>query len=134
KQGFRLASFVGFLDLSGFVSEYTDMIEFTFLNNPLGFKPINIGNTRITGYEASILGQVKVGPVPITLLSGYTYINPKYKNFEGNEELQASLSTNQNILKYRSKHSFKVDAQGDFYGFGAGISWQYYSHMINIDK
>lgn len=28
------------------------MIEFTFLENPYGFKPINIGNTRISGYEA----------------------------------------------------------------------------------
>lgn len=134
KQGIKISSFKGFIDLAAFVSEYEDMIEFTFLENPYGFKPINIGNTRITGGEISIIGQVNVLKIPITILSGYTYINPTYKNFGDNKDLLANLSTSQNILKYRSKHSLKLDLEGTYKKLSLGFSIQKYSHMINIDK
>ncbi len=134
KQGFKIAAFKGFLDLAAFRSEYEDMIEFTFLENPYGFKPINVGNTRISGYEASIIGQVNIFSIPVTLITGYTYIDPIYKNYKGNIEIENNLSTTQNVLKYRSKHSAKIDAEASYKFFSLGFAAQYYSHTINIDK
>jgi outer membrane receptor protein involved in Fe transport len=134
KQGFKLSAFKGYIDLSGFVSEYEDMIEFTFLDKPFGFKPINVGNTRISGYEASITGQFNIWKIPINLLTGYTYIDPIYKNFGEKTEIKNNLSSNQNVLKYRSKHSAKIDAEASYKFISIGLSAQKYSHVINIDK
>ena len=134
KQGFRLSSFEGFLDLSAFLSEYDDMIEFTFKDDIFGFQPVNIGNTRISGFEISVLGKFFIGKIPISALGGYTYINPIYKNFDDDEDLRNNLSTNENILKYRSRHTFKIDLQADIKKFSFGVSCQFISHMINIDR
>lgn len=136
KQGFKVASFQGFLDFSGFISEYEDMIEFTFGSDDrgLGFKPLNIGNTRISGFEIGVIGQLKILDVPINIFGGYTYINPIYKNFETNEEIRNSVSENQNILKYRAKHQLKMDAEAKIWKFKWGVSLQRVSHTINIDK
>ncbi|HMS98037.1 MAG TPA: TonB-dependent receptor [Saprospiraceae bacterium] len=134
KQGFKLASFKGYLDLSAFTQEYEDMIEFTFLENPYGFKPINIGNTRISGYEAGLTGQFDVFSVPVTTIIGYTYINPVYKNFDQRPEIKDNISTTQNVLKYRSKHSAKADLEASYKNFKLGYAIQYYSHVINIDS
>ncbi|MBL0082948.1 MAG: TonB-dependent receptor [Saprospiraceae bacterium] len=134
KQGFKLASFKGYLDLSAFTQEYEDMIEFTFLENPYGFKPINIGNTRISGYEAGLTGQFDIFSVPVTTIIGYTYINPVYKNFDQRPEIKDNISTTQNVLKYRSKHSAKADLEASYKNFKLGYAIQYYSHVINIDS
>lgn len=134
KQGFKVNSFEGFLDLSGFISEYDDMIEFTFKDDIFGFQPINIGDTRISGFEFGIVGKFLVGKIPISVLGGYTYISPIYKNFDEDEDLRNNLSTNQNVLKYRSRHTLKMDLQADFKKFSFGVSAQYASHMINIDR
>jgi iron complex outermembrane receptor protein len=134
KQGFKVNSFEGFLDLSAFVSEYDDMIEFTFKDDIFGFQPINIGNTRISGFEIGVLGKFFIGKIPISTLGGYTYINPIYKNFEEDVDLRNNLSTDQNILKYRSRHTMKLDLQADIKKFSLGVSVQYISHMINIDR
>jgi outer membrane receptor protein involved in Fe transport len=133
KQGFKLNAFKGFVDLAVFTSEYKDMIEFTFLERTLGFQPINIGDTKINGFEASINGQVQIWKVPITILTGYTYIDPQYKNFETNKDLLDNISTTQNVLKYRSKHQAKLDVEANYKFLSIGFSSQYNSHLINID-
>lgn len=143
KQGFALGSFKGFVDLSTFVSEYSDMIEFTFLGPKdlgipaFGFKPLNIGDTRITGYEIGVAGQLNIGSVPVTIFGGYTYINPVYKNFSTSKLIQSTISEHAdsiNILKYRSKHQVKMDVEAKFGKFKWGISHQYASEFINIDR
>lgn len=134
KQGFRVNSFEGFLDLSGFISEYDDMIEFTFKDDIFGFQPINIGNTRISGFEFGILGKFFIKKIPVSVLGGYTYINPIYKNFDEDEDLRNNLSTDENVLKYRSRHTLKMDLQADIKKFSFGVSAQFASHMINIDR
>ncbi len=136
KQGFKLASFQGFLDFSAFISEYEDMIEFTFGSDDrgLGFRPQNIGNTRISGFEVGIMGQLEVFSVPINLFGGYTFINPIYKNFDSSEEIRNSVSEHQNVLKYRAKHQLKIDAEAKIWKFKWGVSLQRVSHTINIDK
>lgn len=135
KQGISLGGFKGFVDLAGFTSRYNDMIEFSFLSDPLGFMPINVGDTEITGAEVSISGEGKLGDqTTLRILTGYTYINPFYRNFEDRPEIKDNLSTSQNVLKYRSKHSAKIDAELQWKFIKLGLSIQHYSHMINIDK
>ncbi|MBC7885336.1 MAG: TonB-dependent receptor, partial [Saprospiraceae bacterium] len=113
KQGFALGGFKGFLDAAAFISEYEEMIEFTFIFEPgkVGFQPKNVGNTRISGYEFSIFGQAHLFGIPINIYGGYTYIDPVYKNYDTSEQIRSSVSENQNVLKYRSKHQFKMDCE-----------------------
>jgi iron complex outermembrane receptor protein len=134
KQGIKVGAFKGFIDVAAFLQQYQDMIEFTFINNPLGFRPLNVGDTQIKGLEASIIGTVNIWKIPFTVLVGATTIDPRYKNLENNVLVQSSISTTANVLKYRSKHSAKVDVEGAYKGLTLGLAWQYYSHMINIDR
>lgn len=137
KQAFKAGVFKGFIDAAIFRSDYKDMIEFTFLGLPnIGFVPLNVGNTSISGAELGVTGQLHVGQVPITLFGGYTYINPIYKNFEASDILRTSVSSSDtlNVLKYRSRHQFKMDAEAKIWKFRWGVSVQYASHFINIDR
>jgi iron complex outermembrane receptor protein len=65
------------------------MMEFTFgkfgdpaKNFGIGFSSQNIGKTRILGTEAVIAGQGSLGPVEITILAGYTFIDPRALNWD----------------------------------------------------
>ena len=66
KQGLRVGGFQGFLDVAGFYQKYDNFIEFTFgqwgnpLTDPLagnGFRSLNTGSSRVTGWEASLMGR-----------------------------------------------------------------------------
>jgi len=142
KQGFKIGKWQGFIDLAGFWSEYTDMMEFqsaqnsNFLLSQVVYQVQNIGNTIINGFEVSVMGQGNIGPVEIDLLAGYTFLNPTYKNFQDSatraDILQFSTSED-NILKYRNRHTVKVDAQGTYKGFSLGFTLVYLSFMEAID-
>ena len=96
------------------------MMEFTFSQwsghsegviPGLGFKSINIGDTRISGTEFTIAGSGKIGKQKINFLGGYTYINPvtlePNRILEGDENLTyitSSSDTTNLILKYRYQH------------------------------
>ena len=136
KQGFALGAFKGFLDGSVFLSEYEDMIEFTFVfeSNRIGFQPQNVGSTRIFGYEAGIVGRLGIFGIPVNVIGGYTYINPTYKNYDNSEQIRNSVSEPVNVLKYRSRHQFKMDAEASFGKFKWGWAVQRVSHVINVDK
>lgn len=137
KQGFKISDWRGYADLSGFISEYFDMMEFTFDFYPIGvielpgFKSLNIGNTRIVGSEISVFGEGKIGNVPTTLIAGYTWIDPKFQEFDSIQD--ASSSADYNILKYRFKHTVKLDAESTIKKFRAGITFNYYSFMEAVD-
>lgn len=135
KQGFKLAGFKGFLDASVFTSRYEDMMEFTFGLDITGasFTSQNVGDTQIDGFEISLFGTANIGAVEISGFGGYTYINPIYRNYDGNETLQASLSGDVNVLKYRSKHNAKMDVQATYRNFALGLAVNRTSHVINID-
>ena len=110
------------------------MMEFTFgfANFRPSFTSQNIGDTEIRGAEISLFASMDIGETKISALGGYTYIDPKYTNFE-NEDLQYSLSEEVNVLKYRSRQNAKMDIQADYRNFSLGIATTYASHMINID-
>ncbi len=141
KQGFQIGKFQGFVDLSGFWSEYQNMMEFNFTSDafPIGFKSQNVGDTRIQGMEITVAGGTKEGVLPTTVLCGYTFINPKFKeftdidenagwspeeinNFTEGERNDFFSTSDENILKYRSRHSFKIDIESRVKMFTFGIS------------
>ena len=145
KQGFKIGNFKGFLDVAGFYTKYTNMTEFVFdIYGPktgnfvndikyAGFKSQNVGNAVISGFDISITGAGKIGPINITTLTGYTYINPINPNYDPKKDTLGSLP-NSNLLKYRNQHLFKSDIQFDYKKVSVGFSTRYYSFMKNIDK
>jgi outer membrane receptor protein involved in Fe transport len=135
RQGFRFGNWSGFVDLAGFWTEYQDMMEFTFgiyladsndipTIDDLGFKSVNVGAARITGIDLSINGQGKAGIANFNYYAGYTYMNP----------LDLSSDTiDDQILKYRYKHSVKGDFEVVIKDFNSGITITYQSFMERID-
>ncbi len=139
KQGFRISGFEGFIDLAGFVSRYQDMIEFNFTTR--GFQAVNIGETSIQGLEVTVAGRGKVLGVPLSLLSGYTFIDPRFDQFglnaaEGSQALfnAQSSSSEENILKYRSRHLLKFDLEAEHKGLVAGVELFYNSQVEAVDQ
>lgn len=140
KQGFRIGSWQGYADLTGFVSEYQKMMEFvlaglTFSPSGIGaaFESRNTGDTRITGVEVSVVGQGQIGNGTFSLLTGYTGISPKYKVFNDSIRVFYGSSDTSNVLKYRYNHVFKFDGQYDIGRFSFGGSVQYNSTMHAVD-
>ena len=129
KQGFKIGKWQGFIDLAGFWSEYYNMMEFQFFF--LYFQVKNVGDTRIRGGEISIAGQGKIGQVALDLVAGYTYLDPRYKDF--NQDIRRTSSDSINVLKYRSRHTGKIDAQATYKNISLGGTFQYMSFMENID-
>ncbi len=134
KQGVGIGDWKGYLDVSGFYTRYNNMMEFTLqATSPVNFffQSQNIGNTQIVGADITLVGQGKLGRFPTTVLTGYTFINPTFTDF--NDEIQASGSSDDNVLKYRFRHSFKFDAETKFNKVSVGLSANYLSFMENID-
>ncbi len=154
KQGFKVKDWKGFIDVAYFWTEYQNMMQFTFNNwedsvsykqtgklNVLGFKAINVGQARISGVDITLVGKGKISKnIDITILSGYTYMNPLNLNYldfkkyskQFNQFNEDTIIKN-NILKYRYKHTFKADVQADYKKISTGVSVRYNSFMQNID-
>jgi len=146
KQGFRLWGFQAYADLAAFYTRYYDMIEFVFdIYKPggatgsiftdlpyAGFKSQNIGDAEISGAELSVNGAGNIGPVKITVLTGYTYIRPVQPNFNPVSDTLGlpGVST----LKYRSRNLFKADVQLEYKKWSLGYSARYQSKIENIDR
>ncbi|MFI5171621.1 MAG: TonB-dependent receptor domain-containing protein [Chitinophagales bacterium] len=137
KQGFKISNWRGYADISGFINEYFDMMEFTFdfydigsIEIP-GFKSLNIGNTKIIGTELSVFGEGKFGNIPTTLIAGYTFIDPKFQEFDSLQN--ESSSADHNVLKYRFRHTGKLDAESTIKKFRVGVTYNYYSFMEAVD-
>ncbi|HRF77560.1 MAG TPA: TonB-dependent receptor [Chitinophagales bacterium] len=132
KQGVKISNWQGVIDVSGFISEYDNMMEFTFGYYPFpGFMSLNIGDTRIMGGEISFIGEGKIGTVPTTLIAGYTYIDPKFKDFDS---IQNALSSaDYNVLKYRFRHTVKFDVESTIKKFRLGATCNYNSFMEAVD-
>lgn len=149
KQGFSLGKFKGFLDVAGFWTEYTNMVEFVFdfyFPEPkpqgyvvqltdreyAGFKSQNLGRAQIKGIDISLTGGGKIGPVNVALFSGYTYIDPINPDYNPTKDTLGLPYLN--VLKYRNRHLFKNDIQFDYKFVSIGFSTRYQSYMENIDK
>lgn len=135
KQGLSFFGMRGYADLAVFTSQYTDMMEFVASALPaLTFSSQNVGETSIYGAELSLFAQADLAVGSLQLFGGYTYIDPRYLNFDDNEELRSTLSSGLNVLKYRSKHNAKLDIQYDYKGLSVGLAANYASHIVNVDR
>ena len=162
KQGVKIGSFMGYLDVAVFEQQFEDFIEFTFgrwgpeesFMDPsqlygFGFKSLNTGESVVRGAEVSLMGQAKFGSDKqhtIDVIAGYTYTNPTcstpdYNYNTSTGALQTELSylttsfdTTNYILKYRSQHLVRFDAQWTHSKGYAGVSARYQSAIQNFDK
>ena len=149
KQGIRLGGkdknpWMGFIDLAGFWTEYQNMMEFTFgggdpnarPSSGIGFfQSINTGNTMIRGFEGSIMGQGRIAGIKTNILTGYTFLDPRFKDFD---TLQRILSSSdENILKFRNVHTAKFDVESFFLkeeNLSFGVAVLYASAMEAVDR
>ncbi|MFB1021056.1 MAG: TonB-dependent receptor [Flavobacteriales bacterium] len=156
KQGIKLGGFLGYLDVAVFQQRYTDFIEFTFQRwapigeNPqdqldgLGFGSLNTGESQVRGIEVSLMGQAKWGSNDqhsLDILTGYTFTNPisltpDYNYGDGltTTYLGSSYDTTGHILKYRSQHLVRFDAQWTHPKGFVGVSARYQSALQNFDR
>ncbi|MBM3186598.1 MAG: TonB-dependent receptor [Bacteroidetes bacterium] len=154
----------GYLDVAGFINEYSNMTEFTFgyynpftgeslisngvldteayneliaqgltLNNLVGFRATNAERARISGIEFAFNSQGHIGPIEVTSLLGYTYMNPISLNTDPKYK-ETFSDTSNSILKYRFRHMAKSDIQLGYKNFELGFSTRYNSLMVNIDQ
>ncbi len=134
KQGMKIDGFQGFFDFALFYQSYNNMME--FLASPrifLSFQSQNVGNTEIKGFETSFAGNYKVNTdINSQFLIGYTYIDPKYRDFT--DVLLKNSTSGTNVLKYRFRHNFKFDGAIDIHKFSFGAGIIYNSNMESIDK
>ncbi len=149
KQGIKIGQdWKGLLDVSAFINEYQNMMEFTFgLYNPpgttptldwLGFQSQNAEAARITGIEFSFNSAGKIGEWEIISLIGYTYMNPISLNPDstyiyGTTGIGGFSDTSSRMLKYRFNHLAKADIEANYKKLSFGISCRYNSFMHNID-
>jgi len=134
KQAYKIAGIQGFIDVAAFYSTYKNMMEFVFgvHDGNLGFSSQNVGDTEIKGMEIMLLGEGRISKSKISFNTGYTYINPRYKNFDST--IAQSSSVDYNILKYRSRHTFKSNITFSRRQFELGFHSRYYSFMEAVDK
>ena len=135
KQGLKMGNWNGYVDAALFWSEYEDMIEFTFgvyltdstsiptLDN-LGFKSLNIGNARIAGLDLVFGGAGSFANTTMNFFAGYTFMDPVDLSADTLED---------DILKYRYRHSFKGDVEFIFNRFSTGLNFVYNSNIERID-
>lgn len=135
KQGVKIGSWKGMLDVAAFVNEYSNMMEFSFVILPdgVGFQAQNAEKAKITGIDLSFNSMGKIGNIEIISLIGYTYMNPISLNKDASYQLLFSDSGT-NILKYRFKHLAKADIEVNYKKMSAGFSCRYNSFMTNIDR
>ncbi len=144
KQGFKILNWSGYIDIAGFWTEYSNMIEFSFgqhfpdslanstdLNTAIyytGFKAFNVGHVQISGLDISIAGRGSIYNLGVNFLAGYTYTNPITLKAD------STASTHSTILKYRNYGSLKADVEVSYKKLSIGMGLIYFSNIINIDK
>lgn len=148
-QGYQIKKLKGVFDVAFFQTGYNNMIEFMFdyhfptytdpiyythvdtFSKYIGFKAYNIGQTQISGIDMSLAGKTDNDKINVNYLISYQYVRPKYLNFDTNE---VRGTTNENILKYRSVHTLKVDINLTYKKLGLGANLNYWSNIENIDR
>lgn len=145
KQGLKLGSLKGFLDLALFRTQYQDMMEFNFIDFQRGFTSLNTGGVRISGLDASLVGEMQLFNCPTTFMAGYLWIDPQFLEFDltpqepgvtptqGQRNAIGSSST-ENVLKYRSRNNYKFDIESQIKRFSIGFAGTYFSFQEAIDR
>jgi iron complex outermembrane receptor protein len=129
KQGVMIGKMNGQADLSLFMSQNINMIEYELASfeGTTGFKATNVEQSRVYGGEIELMMNGSIGRVNSTLSGGYTYIYP----------VEFSKYTNKNTgeyLKYRRMHSFKLSMESVWKNFESGLSLYSRSKILRIDR
>ena len=147
KQGYKIGSWLGFIDMAAFWTEYAQMMEFNFgiylpadssigqVANPidyLGFKSINVGDSRINGIDLSVMGQGKMLGTESRFILGYTYLNPTF--LRPDSATISNISGPTRTLKFRYRHSVKFDIENSYHRMTLGTTVLYNSFMQNVDE
>jgi outer membrane receptor protein involved in Fe transport len=163
KQGVKMGDWKGMIDVSGFVNNYNNMIEFSFGTfNPTNGNSID-GSTPegaiefnqllsqgytfndLIGFRAQNVEKARITGVELSFNSSgkikdveiISLIGYTYMNpisLNADPKYTESNSYNGNMLKYRFNHLVRADIEGVYKKWGIGISNRYNSHMQNIDK
>jgi outer membrane cobalamin receptor len=134
KQGLLFGQIRGQADLSLFLSQNSNLIEYPFGSYPdpvtgisgLGFRADNVEQSRVYGYEMEVVLNRVSGRFNTTLSGGYTYIYPVEFN-------QVTHKNTDTYLKYRRKHSAKISLNATYYRFSLGLNLFAKSKLLNID-
>jgi outer membrane cobalamin receptor len=135
KQGLLFGKTTGQADLSLFLSQNSNLIEYPFGSYPdpltgisnLGFRADNVEQSRVYGYELEFILNRTFRGFNTTLSGGYTYIYP----------VEFNKITNKNtdiFLKYRRNHSAKIIMNTSFKKFDMGFSLFAKSKILSIDN
>lgn len=134
KQGIQIAGMTGQADLSLFLSQSSNMIEYIFGSYQdhvtgvydWGFLATNIEQSRVYGSELEFFLNKSFGAFNTTITGGYTYIYPV--------EFNAFTHKNTTIyLKYRRKDTGKLSINSSWKRFDFGINLYARSKILNID-
>ena len=129
KHGIETGKLTGQADISVFILNNKDLIEFIYAIYPEvgdAFKAINVEQSRVYGYEAELILNRTFGKIRTTLSGGYTYIYPA--------EINSLTRENTGIyLKYRRKHSGKISLTTSRDKIDFGLSFYIKSRILNID-
>jgi hypothetical protein len=133
--------------MAAFWTEYAQMMEFNFgiylpadssigqVANPidyLGFKSINVGDSRINGIDLSVMGQGKMLGTESRFILGYTYLNPTF--LRPDSATISNISGPTRTLKFRYRHSVKFDIENSYHRMTLGTTVLYNSFMQNVDE
>ena len=161
KQGFKVKNWMGYFDAAFFWQESRNFIEYepgiwpnrygngqkifpdsvtALYGGVLGLKPLNIENTRIAGYELSVLTAGSIGPVGVKMLVGYTYTWPgeqeQGQNYPVGQFIKDMFDYNfkrvpaadtAKILEARPRHLVRADVELDFWKIYVGVTGAYVS-------
>ncbi len=165
KQGVKIGkNWKGLLDISGFVNQYDDMMEFTFgVYDPRNGNPLNplipadaaifselIGMgyqiANLVGFRAANSEKARISGIEgsfssegkignVELIALLGYTYMNPISLNSNKDYRSTFSdTTGNLLKYRFKHLAKADIEAVYKVFSIGFSARYNSYMKNIDK
>ena len=133
-----------------FKQKYINTIEYLFgFWDPsfalAGFKFLNTGESEVKGIDISLAGMIKLNDKnKIQYVIGYNYILPKtlepdlifaqdvLGEFSYNN---TSMDSTERLLKYRFKHSLKLDVEYKRNDrLAIGLSAKYFSRIENLDR
>jgi outer membrane cobalamin receptor len=134
KQGILFGETKGQADLSVFMSQNMDMIEYLFGNYPdpvtgtfsYGFLATNVEFSRVYGSEIEFSLSRAFGKVNTALTGGYTYIYPVEFN-------QATHKNTDIYLKYRRKNAAQLSLNTSYKRYELGFNLFAKSKILRID-
>jgi iron complex outermembrane receptor protein len=129
KQGIAAGPLSGQADLSFFMSQNKDMIEYFLATyeGQVGFRATNIEQSRVYGGEFELILNGSFGNIEMMLNGGYTFTHPVEYNAITNR------STG-DFLKYRRKHSGKMAVSASWKRIESEVSLYARSKILRIDS